>query len=383
MKMATLDSFKPPYREIADRIRDKISTGGYPGGKIPSERALIRQYGVSRATATKALAALESEGLIVRRRGAGAFVKPQKPANECSFVSTLIADMDVREFFSAICGAIANRARSYNLNLIWGAKHEFNELSRNGSIADYIARCKTENIRGVFFVPQDAMGERGIERRNQEIAEALRANGITVILIDRDIVPFPRRSSFDFVGIDNVQAGYEQAKHLIATGCKRLAYVSHEKQVWTVDARFGGFRNAIEEHGMPTDGKLLFRGNPESESFVRDVMHSRPDGLVFIHDDMTIAFMATYARLFKRSIKYVGLDDISFAKHLGISSLRQPARFIGEEAARLMFLRLGHDTLPPRQVLFSAALIPRASSIDCPVQSSSRASGKPRSKKRK
>ena len=383
MTMATLDSFKPPYREIADRIRDRISTGGYPGGKIPSERALIRQYGVSRATATKALAALESEGLIVRRRGAGAFVKPQKPTDERSFVSTLIADMDVREFFSAICGAIANRARSYNLNLIWGAKQEFNELSRNGSIADYIARCKAENIRGVFFVPQDAMGERGIERRNQEIAEALRANGITVILVDRDIVPFPRRSSFDFVGIDNVQAGYEQAKHLIDCGCRRLAYVSHEKQVWTVDARFSGMRNAIEEHGLPTDGKLLFRGNPESESFVRQVMRNRPDGLVFIHDDMTIAFMATYARLFRRPIRYIGLDDISFAKHLGISSLRQPARFIGEEAVRLMALRLGHDTVPPRQVLFAASLIPRASSLKPPLRSSARVSGKPRSQKRK
>ena len=360
--MATLDSFKPPYREIADRIRDKISADGYPGGKIPSERALIRQYGVSRATATKALAALESEGLIVRRRGAGAFVKPQKPADERSFVSTLIADMDVREFFSAICGAIANRARSYSLNLIWGAKQEFIELSRNGSIDDYIARCKRENIRGVFFVPQDALGEKGVERRNQEIAESLRRNGITVILIDRDIVPFPRRSSFDFVGIDNVQAGYEQAKHLIAVGCRRLAYVSHEKQVWTVDARFSGFRNAIEERGLPTGPQLLFRGNPDDPTFVRSVMRERPDGLAFIHDDLTVAFMSAYKRLFKRKIRYIGLDDISFSRHLGISSLRQPAQFIGEEAARLMALRLGHDTLPPRQVLFSAELIPRASS---------------------
>lgn len=84
--MATLDSFKPPYREIADRIRGRISTGHYPDGKIPSERALIKHYGVSRATATKALAALESEGLIVRRRGAGAFLKPQKLADERSLI---------------------------------------------------------------------------------------------------------------------------------------------------------------------------------------------------------------------------------------------------------------------------------------------------------
>ena len=353
---------KPPYIAIAEKIREKILSGAYAQGKIPSERALIRQYGVSRATATKALAKLEHEGLIVRRHGSGAFVRPEAAAPEVSYVSTLIADMDVREFFSSICGAIANRARSYNLNLIWGAKQEFFELSRNGSIDDYVARCKHDNIRGVFFVPQDAQGEKGVERRNREIAETLRANGITVILIDRDIVPFPRRSDFDFVGIDNVQAGYEQARHLYASGCRRIVYVSHDKQVWTVDARFSGFRNALEEHGLPTDNQLLFRGNPTDPDFIHDVMQVRPDGIAFIHDDMSIAFMATYSRLYRRRIRYIGLDDINLSKHLGISSLRQPAPFIGEEATRLMSMRLGHDTQPPRQVLFSAELIPRASS---------------------
>lgn len=354
---------KPPYRLIADSIREKVLAGEYALGKLPSERALIRHYGVSRATAAKVLATLESEGLIVRRRGAGAFVNPQSAVPENAYVSTLIADMDVREFFSAICGSIADRARAYNLNLIWGARQEFNELARDGSLDDYIARCKAANIRGVFFVPQDAMGEKGIERRNQEIAETLRRNGITVVLIDRDIVPFPRRSDFDFVGIDNVQAGYVQAKHLIACGCRRLVYVSHEKQVWTVDARFNGMRNALEEYGLPTGDPLLFRGDPTDESFVRAVMRRRPDGLVFIHDDMAIAFMGVCSRLYRRPVKYIGLDDISHSRHLGISSLRQPARFIGEEAARLMALRLGHDTLPPRQVLFSAELIPRRSSL--------------------
>jgi len=353
---------KPPYLTIIESIRENILSNAYAHGKVPSERAIIRQYDVSRSTATKALAALEQEGLIVRRRGSGAYVKPRHDAGGVAYVSTLIADMDVREFFSAICGAIADRARSYNLNLIWGAKQEFIELSRNGSIDDYVARCKRENIRGVFFVPQDALGEKGVERRNQEIAETLRMNGITVVLIDRDIVPFPRRSTFDFVGIDNVQAGYDQASHLIAAGCRHLAYVSHEKQVWTVDARFSGFRNAIEEQGLPTGPHLLFRGDPDDPAFVRRVMHDRPDGLAFIHDDMAIAFMGTYAKLFKRRIRYIGLDDISLVRHLGISSLRQPARFIGEEVARLMALRLGHDTMPPRQVLFSAELMPRASS---------------------
>lgn len=354
---------KPPYRLVADGIRAKILAGGYSDGKLPSERALILKWGVSRATAAKALATLESEGLIVCRRGAGAFVNAASRdlVQETAFVATLIADMDVREFFSAVCGSIADRARAYNLNLIWGARREFEDLARDAPLADYVARCKAANVKGVFFVPQDSPGDGGL--RNREIAETLRRNGIAVVLIDRDIVPFPQRSDFDFVGIDNVQAGYRQAAHLLSLGCRRLVYVSHAKQVWTVDARFSGFRNALEENHIATDGGILFRGDPADPAFVRSVIRAKPDGIVFVHDDMAIDFMPVWEKLSRRKVRYIGLDDISHCRPLGISSMRQPARFIGEEAARLMALRMGHDAMPPRQILFSAELVARRSSL--------------------
>lgn len=353
---------KPTYLSIAEKIRENIASGAYALGRIPSERALIRQYSVSRATATKVLAMLEAEGLIVRRRGSGAFIRPAAESARCSYVSTLIADMDVREFFSSICGAIAKRARAFSLNFIWGAKTAFDELSRGGSISEHVAKCRRENIRGVFFVPQDEECVSDGGRRNAEIADTLRACGITVVLIDRDIVPFPRHSAFDLVGIDNVQAGYDQAKHLIECGCRRLVYVSHEKRVWTVDARFSGFRNALEECGLGSCE--ILRGDPRDDAFVRRVLRERPDGIAFVHDEMAIEFSRRYLASRKRPIaKFIGMDDTAPAKAMGISSLRQPAQFIGEEAARLMALRLGHDTVPPRRVLFSAELMPRASSL--------------------
>ena len=352
---------KPPYRLVADNLREKILAGGYPDGRIPSERALMRRWNVSRATAVKALATLEADGLVVRRRGAGAFINPAAGPAGTSFVATLIADMDVREFFSSVCGSIADRARAYNLNLIWGARREFEDLARDAPLADYVARCKAANVKGVFFVPQDSPGDGG--RRNREIAETLRTAGIAVVLIDRDIVPYPQRSDFDFVGIDNVQAGYRQAAHLLSLGCRRLAYVTHAKQVWTVDARFAGFRRALEENKLPANADNLFRGDPADESFVRSVLRTRPDGIVFIHDDMAIDFMPVWERLSRRKVRYIGLDDISHCRPLGISSMRQPSRFIGEEAARLMALRMGHDAMPPRQVLVSAELVARRSSL--------------------
>jgi GntR family transcriptional regulator len=47
-----------------------------PGDPVDSERELARIHGVSMMTARHALTALEREGIVVRRRGAGTFVAP-------------------------------------------------------------------------------------------------------------------------------------------------------------------------------------------------------------------------------------------------------------------------------------------------------------------
>ncbi|MBO9560108.1 MAG: histidine utilization repressor [Caulobacter sp.] len=63
------------YQRIRTEIEDLIRSGAWPPGrKIPSEIALMAQFGCSRMTVNKAMSALAKEGLIVRRRRAGSFV---------------------------------------------------------------------------------------------------------------------------------------------------------------------------------------------------------------------------------------------------------------------------------------------------------------------
>lgn len=56
-------------------LRDRIAAGRLGADAVlPGEQALAAEHGVSRVTVRRALAELEREGLIARRRGAGTFV---------------------------------------------------------------------------------------------------------------------------------------------------------------------------------------------------------------------------------------------------------------------------------------------------------------------
>jgi DNA-binding FadR family transcriptional regulator len=63
------------YRQIADQIAALIDNGEYtPGSRLPPERDLAKQLGVSRPSVREALIALEVEGYVEVRVGSGVYV---------------------------------------------------------------------------------------------------------------------------------------------------------------------------------------------------------------------------------------------------------------------------------------------------------------------
>jgi GntR family transcriptional regulator len=69
----------PAYQRIQSAIRKRIEVGQLrPGDAVASERDLARIHQVSLMTARHALASLEREGVVERRRGIGTFVSAPK-----------------------------------------------------------------------------------------------------------------------------------------------------------------------------------------------------------------------------------------------------------------------------------------------------------------
>jgi GntR family transcriptional regulator len=67
--------FRPLYAQVRDRFVQRLVEGAWqPGQMLPSELDLAAEIGVSQGTVRKALDALASERLLVRRQGRGTFV---------------------------------------------------------------------------------------------------------------------------------------------------------------------------------------------------------------------------------------------------------------------------------------------------------------------
>lgn len=106
------------YLEIAAQIRSLIEGGEFPpGSRLPAERELAKQMGVSRPSLREALIALEVEGYVDVRPGSGILVTtPTRSATNGSGDEGPLEIMRARRLIEAeIAAEVAPRIKSRDL----------------------------------------------------------------------------------------------------------------------------------------------------------------------------------------------------------------------------------------------------------------------------
>lgn len=83
MDMSVDDGIGETVRIVVDKLLVRIQSGEYPpDSRLPSERALAAELGVSRNTVREALDVLEGREMVRRRQGSGSFVIFQSHLSE-------------------------------------------------------------------------------------------------------------------------------------------------------------------------------------------------------------------------------------------------------------------------------------------------------------
>lgn len=300
---------------------------------------------------------------MVRRPGSGTYVESPSRSDALQF-GLLIPDLGTTEIFEPICQGIMRSPAAKSHSLTWGHStgHASDPIRAVENLCQqYIA----QRVAGVFFAPSES--SETVDDANRRIASMLERAGIPIVLLDRCFEPYPDRSNFDLVGIDNHRAGYILTRHLLQTGAKRIVFAMRRNSASTVAARVTGYREALYalQHGAHG---MVINGDFENPHDVQDMLDRvKPDGIVCANDVTAARLMQTLISLGVKipgDIKMVGVDDVRYAKFLPtpLTTIRQNCAEMGAVAMTTMLARLERPDQPVKDVLVRFELVIRASS---------------------
>jgi DNA-binding LacI/PurR family transcriptional regulator len=239
------------YKKIYNQLSTDIMSGVYlPGTKVPSEKELSNQYGVSRITSKRALEKLVEEGLIERIPGKGSFVREAPSSGKNPSASSLGKD-------SLIGVVLADFADSFGTRLLYWIESRCREL-------------------GYSIVLRRSQDDKTLEE--QSIQELLRLGVLGIIImpvhgeyysetilrlvLDKFPLVFVDRQleglEASFVGTDCVAAALRGVDYLFELGHRSISFVSPKSaHTSTIEARLDGFVRCHAEHGIAIDRDLL------------------------------------------------------------------------------------------------------------------------------
>jgi DNA-binding LacI/PurR family transcriptional regulator len=351
----------PKHEVIRQSLSDAITSGQYEAGhRLPSESQLVKTFGASRPTVNRALREMQLAGIIERRAGSGSYVRPDAVARGYTF-GLLIPELGRTEIFEPICRGMAEAQHGSHHVLLWGSSlGDADNMEQQASQA--CRQLVAKKVSGVFFAPLELTAQK--DAINRSIAETLDKAKIPVVLLDRDLVPYAQRSRYDLVGIDNRRAGYTITRHLIRCGCKRPVFIGRPGSAPTVDARIGGYREAVAEAQLHAE---ICRIEPEDLVLVKDVLKRlKPDGFVCANDFTAAHLLKTLTDLgmsVPDQMRMVGIDDVKYASLLSVplTTIHQPCASMGAIAINTMLERLRDPKLPARDILLNFELVIRDS----------------------
>jgi DNA-binding LacI/PurR family transcriptional regulator len=356
---------RPKYQVLFEAIEQGIHSGRYlPGQKLPSEAALEAEFGVSRITVVRALRELQQRGLVLRRAGSGTYVTDGAAPRTGLLFGLLIPNLGETEIFGPICQSLAEILQSRKHALLWGNMTFAGEAKEAQSL-ELCQQYISQRVAGVFFAPLEWTPQN--DKINRLVVSALQQANIPIVLLDRCFMPYPKRSSFDLVSVDNRQAGYMVAEHLLHMGCRRIAFVAFAHSAASVEARIAGYQEALLRAEEPIGDPLVYHLASDDIDEIGQLMKKlKPDAITCANDRTAGHLMHGLLSLgyqIPEDVRIVGIDDVQYAKLLPVplTTVHQPCRDIGVAAASAMLDRVEMPHLPPRDILLNCRLVVRDS----------------------
>ena len=364
----------PQFGERSLKLLDNKRRSVYNNGvralpqmsPIPTLEEVAKLAGVSRATASRVFTASPRVSPRARRAVERAAVKLRYVPNRAA--RTLVTGR------TDSIGLVIPEPTAF----LFGDPF-FPRLVRG--ISEVLSR---QLLQLVLLIPQSAEDETRLEgylsaghvdgvlmvslHGNDPLPERLHRRGTPVVLGGRPSANGP----LTYVDVDNVGGARMAVEHLIAGRHRRIATVTGPLDMGAGIDRLQGYRDAIRNGGLQSDGSFEQAGDfgqASGAAAMQALLDRHPDlDAVFCASDVMAAGALEVLRRQRRrvpqDIAVIGFDDSTIATSTdpALSSVRQPIEEMGREMARLLLAALDSGSSGGKQVILATELVVRASS---------------------
>ena len=330
---------QPKYLLVADTLRREIAEGIFRDGQtLMTEEELRLRFDVSRQTIRQAIALLEDDGLVDRRRGSGTYVRhgPRKRQGivHVGVMTTFITDY----IFPSIAQGLESVLNENGAVMTLSATYNDVRTERN-----ILERMLDGQVDGLIME-----GSRTArETPNRDLMNRFAERNIPVLFINGY---YPGLEQFPHVVMDDYGGGRTAVRTALERGYTRPAGLFKTDDLQGRE-RLAGFMDEMRASGMETPEERLLPfsteerndlyDTPRGKKFMEMLLRREADCLICYNDIFAAQFMG---RLQESGVKLpqdlgiIGFDNATFSGMLtpGLTTLGHPKEAFGALAARKM-----------------------------------------------
>jgi len=175
------------------------------------------------------------------------------------------------------------------------------------------------------------------------------------------------------VTTNDYESSFEATEHLIAQGCRRIAYLVVNKNISIGKMRGQGYMDALAKHHLPFEDQLVIdcsQDEKENYTIIQNALKkAKPDGIFSSVERLALATYHVCNDMkidVPKHLKIISFSSLHIASLLcpALSTVTQPAYEMGIKAAELLFEELENKetSLNKKHVVLKSKLFIRKSS---------------------
>lgn len=313
---------------------------------ITASRVINNSGYVSAETRRRVEAAIEELGYVPNR------VARSLRSKRTQTLALVLTDI-TNPFWTTVARGVEDAARMGGFSVILGNTDESEPREY-----EYIQVLLQKQVDGFLLVPA---------RHGARSVALIQRQKVPLVVLDRTV-----EANVDTVRSDSVGGARALTRHLISLGHRRIAMLTGPREVSTAVDRALGYRQALEEAGIPVTGELMrFGPYTQQGGYAMTLsilsLSSRPTAIFAGNNFIAVGALRALREAglqVPEDMSLVAFDDLppSFVVEPFLTVAAQRAYEMGQVATQLLLTRLAEqEPGQPQEIVLSTELIVRRS----------------------